>query len=79
MPTPLEQLHERLAPIMKEHLDGFVLVGYMTNSEGKRERVAIADGGGDAAIADGLRPFMMNASMWAAMSKPTTPDPSTPS
>lgn len=76
-PTPLEQLHERLLPVMREHLDGYVIVGYAPNAEGKRERICIVNGGNDAAIADGLASFASFGMAWANRARPT-PEAATP-
>lgn len=63
-PATLAHFNQRVRPVLNESFDGFLVMGYVTNSKGKRERVALVDGGSDAAIVDALQPYIMQANMW---------------
>lgn len=63
-------IEQRVHPVLSELLNGYVVIGYAQNKDGKNERVVIVNGGGDPAIADGLRPFIANGMMWANVPKP---------
>jgi hypothetical protein len=63
-------VEERVHPVLSELLNGYVVIGYAPNKDGKNERICIVNGGGDAAIADGLRPFIGGGMAWATVPKP---------
>lgn len=69
-------LAERVIPHLKDVFDGFVIVGYRTDADGIRRRLAIAETGNDVAVFDGLRPHIMNAVAWRGQAEP--PDPNAP-
>ena len=74
MSTPGDQmtaLAERILPVMADYgLTGFVLIGYLEDGEGKRQRVCICNTGQDPAIEDGLRPLINMAGIWGASPMP---------
>lgn len=60
----LAMITQKLHPHISEVFDGYVIVGYHTDLEGRRRRLVIADASKDAAIKDGLRPFLAHGMGW---------------
>lgn len=62
----MRALGERVIPILQEFgVTGFVLTGYVENSDGKRERILFVNTQGDPAMEDGLRPLIQFGHMWS--------------
>lgn len=62
-------INEEVVRSIKPRLDelgfeGFVLVGYLRDSDGKVSRTMIADGKNNPMITDGLRPLVQVGVAW---------------
>ena len=69
-------LTERVLPILEElGVEGFVMGGYVSDSEGKLTRFASANISKNPAIEDGLSKWAIALSMWSAPPQEFAPPP----
>lgn len=73
MPDPADNnnvcediLRTRVMPLLDEVLDGYLIVGYHTGSDGCRTRAIIINDSRDLAVMDGLRPIVRLGEQWAS-------------
>lgn len=70
-----EELHRRINPHLEElGIEGFVMMGYARQPNGRMVRVVAINDGRDAAIGDGLRPAILFAMGWSGnLARPAPP------
>lgn len=64
-PAAEDVFKTRVQPLLTEIFDGFVIMGYATDADGKRTRsIGVYLGKDDAAIADGLQGPILYSAQW---------------
>lgn len=62
-----EQIKENIIPKLQElGVEAAVITGYRTDGDGKVTKITVGFDGNNPAYADGLRPMIQAAGIWAA-------------
>lgn len=61
-----EEVQRKIVPQLQElGFEAFALTGYLSDGEGKIQKVTVGHDGNNPAYADGIRPMLQAAVIWA--------------